>query len=65
MSTKLQIRNIYTVDLLKSMFFSRPQAIEFDSYLMNSSYVFKKDSLMSRAHTVCLVKMYLFPISAI
>ncbi len=38
---------------LYSMFFSRSQAIEFYSYLMNSSYVFKKDSLISRAHTVC------------
>ncbi len=28
------LRNIYTVDLLKSMFFSRSQAIEFYSYLM-------------------------------
>ncbi len=47
------LRNIYTVDLLKSMCFSRSQAIEFYSYLMNSSYGFKKDSLMSRAHTAC------------
>ncbi len=38
------LRNIYTVDLLKSMFFSRSQAIEFYSYLMNSNYVFKKES---------------------
>ncbi len=38
------LRNIYTVDLLKSMFFSRSQAIEFYSCLMNSSYVFKKES---------------------
>ncbi len=35
------------------MFFSRSQAIEFYNCLMNSSYVFKKDNLMSRAHSVC------------
>ncbi len=49
------LRNIYTIDLLKSMF-SRSQSIEFYSCLMNSSYVLKKDSLISVLYV--LVKMY-------
>ncbi len=40
-------------NILKSMFFSISQAIEFYNCLMNSSYAFKNDSLMSRAHFVC------------